>query len=261
MYPILTVVGSWTLRITYMLGDATLFGARALFLSLGPRFSLAKISHQIYQIGVRCIPVILLVSIFTGLVLGLQGYHTLSQFGTEGLVGSAVALSLVRELGPVLTALMVIGQAGSTMAAELGMMRSSEQIDALETMDIPPLSFLVGPRLIAGMICFPLLTSIFNIVGIYGGYLATVVMLDIDSGTYWYRVIDSIDLNAVIGGYSKSLLFAANSLMICCYMGYNLHKHGGLHGAQGVNTAATTAVVLSSISTLILDYLVTAWML
>ena len=100
-----------------MLGDATVFGAKALALSLGPRFSATKITHQVYQIGVRCIPVILLVSIFTGLVLGLQGYHTLSQFGTEGLVGAAVALALVRELGPVLTALMVIGQAGSTMAA------------------------------------------------------------------------------------------------------------------------------------------------
>ena len=244
-----------------MLGDAMLFGAKALGLSLGPRFSLRKITHQIYQIGVRCIPVILLVSIFTGLVLGLQGYHTLAQFGTEGLVGSAVALSLVRELGPVLTALMVIGQAGSTMAAELGMMRNSEQIDALETMDIHPLAFLVGPRLIAGMICFPLLTSIFNIVGIYGGYLATVVMLDVDSGTYWYRVFESVTLANVFGGYAKSLLFAANALMICCYMGFNLHKQSGLHGAQGVNTAATSAVVLSSITTLILDYLVTAWML
>ena len=147
------------------------------------------------------------------------------------------------------------------MSAELGMMRTSEQIDALETMDIPPLSFLVGPRLIAGMLCFPLLTSIFNIVGIYGGYLGTVVMLDIDSGTYWYRVFHSIRLSDVICGYTKSMLFAANALMICCYMGYNLQKHGKLHGAQGVNIAATSAVVLSSISTLILDYLVTAWML
>ena len=257
----ITATGSYIIRLATTLGDAALFGSKALLLSLGRDFSLRKILDQVYGIGVRCVPVILLVSIFTGMVLGLEGYHTLTKFGTEGLVGSAVALALIRELGPVLTSLMVIGQAGSTMSAELGVMRNSEQIDALDTMNISPVSFLIGPRLIAGLISFPLLTSIFDVVGILGGYLATVVMLDVDSGTYWYRAIDGVSMDTVMLGYIKAMAFAVVTLLICCYQGYNLHKHGNRFGARGVNAAATSAVVLSSVSTLVLDYIITAWMI
>lgn len=257
----ITSFGSFVIRLSQTLGDAALFGLKALWLSLGRDFSLRKIIEQVYEIGVRCVPVIMLVSIFTGMVLGLEGYHTLTKFGTEGLVGSAVALSLIRELGPVLTALMVIGQAGSTMSAELGVMRNSEQIDALDTMSISPLSFLVGPRLIAGLISFPLLTSIFNVIGICGGYLATVVLLDVDAGTYWFRAIDGVTMKSITLGYIKSMAFAVVTLLICCYQGFNLHKHPDRFGARGVNAAATAAVVLSSMSTLVLDYMITAWMI
>ena len=153
----ITATGSYIIRLATTLGDAALFGSKALLLSLGRDFSLRKILDQVYEIGVRCVPVILLVSIFTGMVLGLEGYHTLTKFGTEGLVGSAVALALIRELGPVLTSLMVIGQAGSTMSAELGVMRNSEQIDALDTMNISPLSFLSVPDSLPGSSVFPCL--------------------------------------------------------------------------------------------------------
>ena len=185
-----------------------------------------------YVIGVKSLFVILLVGLFTGMVLGFQGYYTLVKFGSEGLLGAAVALSLVRELGPVLCAIMVIGRAGSSMAAELGVMRITDQIDALEVMDIRPMSFLVSPRLAASLICFPLLTAIFDVIGIIGGYLTGVALLGINSGVYFYRIDATVDMADIMGGFYKSILFALLVAIVCCYQGFFTHLRRGRGGSR-----------------------------
>ena len=163
-------VGRWALESLRRLGDFSLFTLSGFTHIAAVRRPFSKIRQQVFFIGVKSLPVIFLIGAFTGMVLGLQGQRTLTIFGAEGLLGSAVALSLVRELGPVLTALMVVGQAGSSMTSEIGIMRSSEQVDALKTMAINVIGFLVMPRLFAALLCFPLLTAIFNLIGITGGF-------------------------------------------------------------------------------------------
>ena len=243
------------------LGGITVFGVTSLCISLFREFSLAKISNQIYQIGVKCVPLVALVGFFTGMVLGLQGYYTLVRFGSEGLLGSAIALTLVRELGPVLTAILIVGQAGSSMAAEIGVQRNSEQIDALKTMDIDPRSFLIGPRLIAALFAFPILTTLFDILGIYGGYFTGVIVLNADGGTFWSSVNTSLLWSDISGGYIKSFFFGFLTVLICTYEGYFTHTKASAFGARGVSQSATNAVVLSSITILVSDYLITSFLL
>src|ERR1044071_2844669 len=173
----ITVIGRHTIALVRGWGDFALFIARSLIALVGVRAVGSKIARAIYEMGVRCSPIVVTVGGFTGLVLGLQGYYTLSKFGSESLLGSTVALTLIRELGPVLAALMIVGQAGSALAAEIGIQRNSEQIDALETMGGKPLGFLVGPRLVAALIVFPLHTAVFDVVGIFGGFITGVLLL------------------------------------------------------------------------------------
>lgn len=220
-----------------------------------------KIIQQVYFIGMKSIFVICLTGAFTGMVLGLQGYYTLSKFGSEGMLGAAVALSLIRELGPVLSAIMVIGRAGSAMAAEIGIMRISEQIDALDTMDINPIRFLVSPRLAASLICFPLLTAIFDSIGILGGYLTGSGLLGINSGVYFARVESSVVMEDITGGFIKSLVFAVIVATICCFQGYYTHMRSEGFGAKGVSMSTTSAVVISSVLVLISDYILTSFLL
>ena len=163
-------LGRFSIGFISELGALTIFSFYGVALMFSIPVQIKKTVQQVFFIGVKSIFVILLVSVFTGMVLGLQGYYTLVKFGSEGLLGAAVSLSLIRELGPVLTAIMITARAGSAMAAEIGIMRISEQIDALETMSISPLRFLVSPRIAAGLISFPLLTAIFDVIGIFGGY-------------------------------------------------------------------------------------------
>lgn len=195
------------------------------------------------------------------MVLGLQGYYTLSKFGSEGLLGSAVALTLIRELGPTLTAIMVIGRAGSAMASEIGIMRISEQIDALKTMGINPIRFLVSPRILAALISFPLLTAIFDTVGIFGGYLTGSKLLGINPSIYFYRVESSVSMTDVKGGFIKSIVFAVAVVAVCCFHGYHTHLKSGSFGAKGVSLSTTTAVVQSCIIILALDYVLTSFLL
>jgi phospholipid/cholesterol/gamma-HCH transport system permease protein len=213
---------------------------------------------QIEFIGSRSLFVIGFTAAFTGLVLGLQGYYTLSKFGSEGLLGSAVAMSLLRELGPVMSALMVTGRAGSAMCAELGIMRIDEQIDALECMAIDPHSYLITPRLIACLIALPLLTSFFDIVGMFGGYVVGVELLGVNAGAYMEGIRASIVWDDVFMGIVKSLCFAVLIIWISTYKGYYAGVDEGNFGPEEVSRATTNAVVLSSVAVLVSDYVITS---
>ena len=243
-----------------------LLGQYALFIGESFRhlfilpWSLKKIVQQVYFIGMKSVSVVCLTAAFTGMVLGLQGYYTLVKVGSEGLLGAGVALTLIRELGPVMTAIMVIARAGSAMAAELGIMRISEQIDALETMDINPIRFMVSPKLGAAIISFPLLTAMCDVVGIMGGYLTGVVLLGIDSGIFFARIHSTVQLHDVTEGFIKSFVFAIVVTTVCCYNGFNAHR-GTDFGAKSVSMATTTAVVVSCVLVLVTDYILTSLLL
>lgn len=250
-----------TLSLIREMGSMTTMALLALIGMRGQRGLLAKLVRAVYEIGVRCIPITLIVGLFTGLVLGLQGYYTLVRFGSESLLGSAVALTLIREIGPVLTALMIVGQAGSAMAAEIGIQRNAEQIDALETMNVNPLGYLVAMRLVAALICFPLLTAFFDIVGMLGGYISGVVLLYADEGTFWQQIYLGVTMRDVMTGFIKAITFGALTTLICCYLGYHSHRLADTPGARGVSQATTRAVVISSITILVSDFLLTSLLL
>lgn len=193
--------------------------------------------------------VIILTGSFTGMVLALQLFYILRKFGSEALLGSGIALSLLRELGPVLAALMITGRAGSALTAEIGMMRITEQIDALTAMALNPMRYLIVPNIVAALIAFPLLVAIFNLIGIFGGYLVGVKLLGISSGTYFSLMEDYVVMEDIMVGLYKSLSFGLIVSWICCYKGF----YTG-YGAEGVSKSTTEAVVLCSIMILIWDY-------
>ncbi|MGB5987530.1 MAG: ABC transporter permease, partial [Desulfobacterales bacterium] len=222
-------------------GAATLFFLRALRMIFG-RHQLKSIFEQLYFIGARTMGIIVLVALFTGMVIGLQLYYTLVKFGSEGALGSAIGLSLVRELGPVLSAIMITARAGSAMTAEIGIQRISEQIDALYTMGIDSLAYLVSPRVAAALISFPLLTALFDMVGIAGGYLSGVILAGTDTGVYFYRLQESVAWIDVLGGFIKAVVFAALVVTVCCYHGYYTHRRKSGRGARGVSLSTTAAV-------------------
>jgi phospholipid/cholesterol/gamma-HCH transport system permease protein len=203
--------------------------------------------------------VILIVGMFTGLVLGLQGYHVLSRFGSEGLLGALVSLSLVREMAPVLAALMLIGQAGSALAAELGMQRNTEQIVALETMGVSSHGYLVTPRLIASLFTFPAQTALFVIVGLWGGALSGSTLLGVDSGVYWSSVEHAVEARDLRECFVKAALFGLMAISICAWQGFHADRSSSGSGARSVGAATTRAVVYSSITVLIADYVITSF--
>jgi phospholipid/cholesterol/gamma-HCH transport system permease protein len=253
-------LGHYTIIFIKDLGRIALFFVKGFVLIFSLPLQINKVLQQIYFIGMKSIFVICLTGAFTGMVLGLQGYYLLVKYGSTGVLGSAVALSLIREMGPVLTAIMVIARGGSAMAAEIGIMRISEQIDALETMDIDPIRFLVSPRIAAAIISFPLLTALFDVVGILGGYLTGSVLLGLNPGLYFARVESSVALVDVTGGFIKSLVFAVIVVSICCYQGFYTHTRAEF-GAKGVSQSTTSAVVLSCVLVLIADYALTTFLL
>lgn len=239
-----------------------LFLGLCLFSIFKPPYKIYPILRQIHFIGTRSTFVIVFTGAFTGMVLALQGYYTLRKFGSEGMLGSAVALSLIRELGPVVAALMVVGRAGSAICAEIGIMRNSEQIDALECMAIDPYKYLMVPKFVAALLSMPLLTAIFDVVGILGGWLIGVVLLGINQGAYFQGMYDSVVWADVKMGLVKSFVFGLMLVWISAAKGYFLHlERGGGFGAEGVSRATTDAVVLSSVSVLAWDYLISAIML
>jgi len=237
----LDIVESW--------GRAWIFLGRCIIAMVVPPYRLQLIITQLYQIGVNSTLVIALIGLFTGAVLAVQGNYTLSQFGATAYTGSAVALSLIRELGPVLTALMVIGRAGSALTAEIGIMRITEQIDALRSMAVDPMRYLMAPRIIAGIIAMPLLTGIFILVGIGGGYIIGVHLLGLTPGV----MIASVDAFDVYSGFIKAFAFGIIFGWVSCYKGYTCG-----FGAVGVNKATTQSVVTASVAVLVIDYFLTS---
>lgn len=256
-----SALGRMTISPVQRLGKSTVFFLWGLYHIFTPPFQFYKIVEQVFFIGMKSVFVICLTAAFTGMVLGLQGYYTLVKFGSEGMLGAAVALSLVREMGPVLTAVMVIGRAGSAMAAEIGIMRISEQIDALETMDIDPIRYLLSPRIAAALISFPLLTALFDVIGIFGGYLTGSLLLGINPGIYFARVESSVVMKDVTGGFYKSVAFALVVVTVCCFKGFFTHLQTDGFGSKGVSLSTTSAVVLSCVLVLIMDYVLTSILL
>lgn len=255
-------IGDLTLYHVDQFGRMGIFLALCLLRFLQPPYRLFPVVRQIRFIGAGSIFVIAVTGAFTGMVLALQGYYTLTKFGSEDLLGSAVALSLIRELGPVLTALMVIGRAGSAICAEIGIMRTSEQIDALECMAIDPYRYLMVPKFVAAIVSLPLLVFIFDMVGIGGGYLVGVVLLGVNEGSYFLGMQESVVWADVELGLVKALVFGLLIVWICAAKGYYMHlERSPVFGAEGVSRITTNAVVLASVTILIWNYLIGAIML
>src|SRR5512145_71351 len=238
------------------MGRMFAFLMSALFLAFRPPAKIYLIVYHIKTIGVESLSVVALSGFFTGMVMGFQGYYSLRQFNAESWLGSATALGLLRELGPVLSAFMVTGRTGSAMAAEIGSMKVTEQIDALYSMAVNPVQYLVTPRIIAGLISMPLLTAIFDVVGIYGAYLIGVGLLGVSSGSYFAGMESSVVFQDVWSGVLKSISFGLIITWVCCYKGFNAPQ-----SATGVGQATTESVVLCFVLILVWDYFVTSIML
>jgi len=250
-------IGRQVIRWVNNLGAATIF----LYLALIKTFrskQLPKTIQQLYYIGAKSTTIIMLVSLFTGMVLSIQSYHALVKFGAQGAVGTLVSLSLIRELGPVLTAIMITARAGSAMTAEIGIQRISEQIDALKTMRIDPLRYLISPRVIASIISFPILTTVFDLIGMIGGFVSGVLLLGLNSGVYFHSIQANVEMKDISDGLIKSVVFAVIVSTVCCYQGYYSHMRGDSHGAKAVGFATTSAVVISCVVILVSDYVVTS---
>ncbi len=211
---------------------------------------------QMEFIGVNSVFVVALTSLFTGMVLALQTYYAFRMFSAETLVGATVALSMTRELGPVITALMVTGRAGSAIAAEIGTMRVTEQVDALSVMAINPVQYLVLPRIMAGVIMLPLLTALSDFIGVLGGYLVGVKLLGIHGGIFMNKIYEFVELRDIYDGLIKAACFGLILTLVGCYKGF--YTRGG---AEGVGRATTQSVVLSSVLILTFDYVLTALMM
>jgi phospholipid/cholesterol/gamma-HCH transport system permease protein len=249
----------------YVLTDLGRMGFFLFFSILGifkHPFRFREVIKQLRFIGAGSIAVIFFTALSSGMVLGLQGYYSLHKFGAEGMLGSAVSLTLIMELGPVFTALMVIGRAGSAMCAEIGIMRISEQIDALECMAVDPFRYLISPKFVAAIISVPLLTAMFDIIGIFGGYLAGVKLMGVNAGSFFSGMEQSVTNHDINIGIIKSFVFALLLVWICTGRGYFVQETRGVgFGAESVSKVTTHAVVYSSISVLVFDYLLTAILL
>ncbi len=253
-------LGKGTGDLIRKLGSMALFFAEG-FCKIFRRKQTREIINQVFYIGAKSTNIVILIGLFTGMVLGLQLYYTLIKFGSEGVLGSVISLSLIRELGPVLTAIMITARAGSAMAAEIGILRISEQIDALYTMRIDPVRYIVSPRIAAAIISFPLLTAFFDLIGILGGYLTGVLLLGVNAGAYFYRVQSYLDIVDIRGGFIKSLVFAVLVATICCYQGFFTHLRTDSYGAKSVSLSTTSAVVMSCVMILVSDYVVTSFLM
>jgi phospholipid/cholesterol/gamma-HCH transport system permease protein len=245
----LDAIGRRAIAVVEALGRFGTFLAHAIGVILTPPFKFWAFVDRINYIGYRSLLIILLTGAFSGMVLGLQVYLTLVRFGSEAYLGPAVALSLIRELGPVLSALMVTGRAGSALTAEIGIMRITEQIDALTVMALNPVRYLVVPSILAGLVTFPLMTALFDTVGIFGGYVVGVELLGLSQGTYFGEMQTFVDMADIMTGFWKSLSFGVIVTWVCTYKGFTVG-----HGAAGVAKATTDAVVLSSVLILVWDY-------
>jgi phospholipid/cholesterol/gamma-HCH transport system permease protein len=247
------IIGSKSLAFLTELGGILLLFFQSIVWTFIPPFRLRNLIKQMEFIGVKSFFIVVLTGVFSGMVMALQSYHGFRKFGGESLMGGIVALSLAREMGPVMTALMVNARAGSAIAAELGTMRVTEQIDALQMMAINPVQYLVVPRIWAGVFMVPLLTAINIFVGILGGYFVGVILLKINPGVFEDKMYNMMEMSDLVQGLVKSILFGLILTLIGCYKGY--HTSGG---AEGVGRATTEAVVISSVCILIGTYVLTS---
>jgi len=216
---------------------------------------------QLHFVGAKTLPLILISGLFTGMVVALQFYDTLVRFGSVDLLGAAVAMSLIRELGPVMAALMVIARVGSATCAEIGIMRNEQQFDALDCMAIDSYHYVMLPRLLAAIISVPLLTALFDVFGIGGGYIVGVIIHGLSDGAYLVGMADAIVGQDVLMGVIKSLLFGFIIMLVSLSKGFHLHIEQKQAGAEGVSNATTQAVVLSAVLMLFIDYIISSLML
>jgi len=246
-------IGRTAIAFFEELGALALFCMRTLYWLIRPPVFIRQLFKQMEFIGVRSSSVVLLTGLFTGMVSSLQSHHGFSLFGAEALVGSTTALGLLRELGPVLAALMVTARAGSAMTAEIGTMQVTEQIDALTVMAVNPYQYLIIPRIFAAIIMMPMLTLIFDSIGIIGSYIVGVELLHIEKGIFMARIVEYVSYSDLFSGLIKAAFFGAILSIVGCYKG--LATTGG---AEGVGRSTTNSVVISSVSILIADYFLTA---
>ena len=209
--------------------------------------------HQIYNCGARSLVIIMLCGLFVGMVLGLQGFDLLQRFGSEDALGVAAALGLLKELGPVVTALLFAGRAGTALASEIGLMRATDQLTAMEMMAVDPLRKVIAPRFLGGIIAMPLLVAVFNVIGIFGAQLIGVQLLDVDTGAFWSQMQGAVEIGDVNEGIVKSVCFGFACSLVAVYEGYHATPT-----AEGVGLATTRTVVISSVLTLLIDYILTA---
>jgi phospholipid/cholesterol/gamma-HCH transport system permease protein len=235
-------IGSMALFLVQLLGDSALSLAR-------PRL----LVQQIYNSGARSLIIVMLAGLFVGMVLGLQGYDLLRRFGSEAALGEAAALGLLKELAPVITALLFAGRAGTALTSEIGLMRATDQLTAMEIMAVDPMRYVAAPRFLGGVIAMPLLAAIFSIVGLYGAQLIGVQLMGVDRGVFWSQMQDAVELRNVSEGLIKSLVFGLACSLIAVHEGYHAEPT-----AAGVGLATTRTVVASSVIVLLLDYVLTA---
>jgi len=249
-------IGHRTVDMLWRLGYASRFFALILLQSGTSFRRLRLIIRELYFTGVLSLIIILVSGLFVGMVLGLQGYQTLQTYGSESALGVLVALSLVRELGPVVSALLFASRAGSAMTAEIGLMKATEQLSAMEMMAVDPIARVVAPRFWAGVISMPLLAAMFSAMGVFGGYLVGVVLIGVDEGSFWSQMQNAVDFREdIVNGVIKSLVFGVAVTWIALFEGYDAPPT-----AEGVSGATTRTVVTSSLAILGLDFVLTAFM-
>ncbi len=255
--PYIMFLGQWGINHLRQLGKAGLLLAGVLFHRPRIRRGFPLIVQQVYSEGVLSLSVIIVASLFIGMVLALQGYHTLSKFGASQELGPLVALSVSRELGPVVTAILFAGRAGSAVTAEIGLMKATEQLSSMEMMAVDPLRRVISPRFWGGFISMPLLTLIFNATAIYGSYLVGVKWLGVDGGIFWANMQSSVEFHAdILNGVIKSMIFGIAVIWIAVFQGYF-----AVPTSAGIASATTRSVVYASLAILGLDFILTAMMI
>lgn len=253
----LVMLGHWGINNLRELGRAGLLMFHVLFYPPSLRKGFPLVTQQIYSEGVLSLLIIIVSSLFIGMVLSLQGYHTLSKFGASQELGPLVALSVCRELGPVVTAILFAGRAGSAVTAEIGLMKATEQLSSMEMMAVDPLRRVISPRFWGGFISLPLLTMIFNATAIYGAYLVGVKWLGVDGGVFWSNMQSSVEFHSdVVNGILKSLVFGVAVIWIAVFQGYF-----AVPTSAGIASATTRSVVYASLVVLGLDFILTAMMI
>lgn len=248
----LKLIEKGVVRFCSEMGNIFILLLKSVFWIFRPPLQLRLIANQMEEFGIRSLPVVLITGGFTGMVFALQSYQGFQRFGAETLIGPVVSLSICRELAPVLTALMVAGRAGSAMAAEIGTMKVTEQIDALETLATNPVKYLVVPRIISGIIILPVLTIFADSIGMFGGYVVSVNLLGTNPTIYVKSSFDILQLGDVTNGLIKAAFFGLGITLVGCYYGFTTEG-----GAKGVGRATTKAVVVACMSILILDFFLT----